>query len=757
MDQELLLVALRQQALYLPDAHPDRQIRPATAAFARQLSELGFALDEPLLHAVNGTDSRQRIEVLNALNTLLGTRHNWTAKVRQWNIPTGETRMDHLITWLANLFQTDGTRLACGHIIPEDTFPLERYTACPFCGTPFETSHFTFSGQGSKLQLLRLWGDAELTAHLEALLCSPVPLDATQQDSLRVLLRHLPIPAVEVGMKETLVAVVSELVEQGRGDEAGQLFRSPVDVMRYLWFQKTGDAQIVDVRTLRRNQQRAYAGWYGGMEQAAQKLSEYDAQLRLKYSRRECKMVARWLNDLPMAVEQMCEAMHPRRRMWVRFIRALRLTEYAKRQEMTHLRELLDRFYRQDYAVWAGRVEAGRLQNDESLALQLLSQRPGLFARSLFAAMLRFGPEGPLRAFSAVAGQLPRRLLVTLGQYAGLYFQPDGPRSIRPRGGAQVLVKPNRLLHRYTAAERAAMVADVKRIYLDEMRRYFASLLPSPSTIHDTSSTLHDSPSTIYIDPRLFDIPLPIGDRATTVQDTSAALQGTRFPVEGDSVRLFLHWGVGLPAQHLDMDLSAYLIGGDQQATCSYFSLTTPGAQHSGDIQQIPDQVGTAEYIELNLPELEASGTELVVFTCNAYTGGNLEPNLRVGWMNSRYPMKIDEKTGVAYDPSTVQHAVRITEANLAKGLIFGVLSVAEREITWLEMPFDGQTVLSVSPENIRAYLNRLRQKLKIGDLLQLKAEAQHLQRVDEASQADEVYDYQWALDTARVSALLLG
>ena len=45
---------------------------------------------------------------------------------------------------------------------------------------------------------------------------------------------------------------------------------------------------------------------------------------------------------------------------------------------------------------------------------------------------------------------------------------------------------------------------------------------------------------TIFIDPALYNIPVSVGDRSTTIQDTSCALMGTRFPVEGDAVRLFL-------------------------------------------------------------------------------------------------------------------------------------------------------------------------------------------------------------------------
>ena len=124
--------------------------------------------------------------------------------------------------------------------------------------------------------------------------------------------------------------------------------------------------------------------------------------------------------------------------------------------------------------------------------------------------------------------------------------------------------------------------------------------------------------------------------------------------------------------------------------------------------------------------------------------------------MDSRYPMQVSNETGVAYDPSTVSHFVRISESNLSKGLVFGVLDVKAREITWLEQAFDGQTILYLNLSILNTYLRRLRAKPSIGQLLRLKAEAQGLTEVSEPDKADEAYTYQWALDAAAVSRLLL-
>ena len=174
---------------------------------------------------------------------------------------------------------------------------------------------------------------------------------------------------------------------------------------------------------------------------------------------------------------------------------------------------------------------------------------------------------------------------------------------------------------------------------------------------------------------------MAVGDRSSTIHDLTCALQGTRFAIEGNAVRLFMQWGKGLPAQNFDMDLSCAIAYDNKVDVCSYYQLTPTGAKHSGDIRRIPDKVGTAEYIELDIDTLRDAGARYVVFTCNAYSAGALVPNLVVGWMNSEYPMTVSDETGVAYDPSTVQHQVRVPEDNLSKGLVFGALDVAKREI----------------------------------------------------------------------------
>ena len=746
-EQVLQKVALRYRAIFLPVEHdgltgPYEPTVPVMA-FVKRLQENGYSVSEELLHALGMVPAKKLGDITQLINETFRIDLNWAPLVKGWDVPTGETRMDHLITFLANLFGgvasgLKGTTLPCGHFIPEGTFPLERYNGCPFCGTQFSTTNFVYHGQASKLKELRLFTMSDMEQLFHSLLSSPTPLDATQLDSLELLLQEFEVPKeVEITMKETAMVVVLAHPEMGF-----KLLKTPTDVLRLFWYEKTGLVKIIEPKLLVTNAHKSGRHRWMPASQSKELAEKKRQELKLKYDRKHCRLAAEWLNAVPMTAQQAAENMNPKRGMWVRMIHALRLGEYSRRKGFEPLAKILDVFYKQDYETWAGKLDQAQRENRADEVLSMLKSRPGLFARCLFSTMLRFGKDKTLEAFKSVTDELSARLVLSLGNAADSWFNAENTRVAMPITGGTYPVQPHPLLWVYTEEERKAMAQAVNDLYADTMRSRFAQIKTESKTI--------------YIDPKLYDIPVSVGDRSTTIQDTSCALQGTRFSVEGEAVRLFMHWGKGLPAQHLDMDLScAVALNNNLVFECAYFNLTAPGAKHSGDIIHIPDQVGAAEYIELSLPELDKAGAKYVTFTCNAYSNGNLSPNLMVGWMNSAYPMTISNETGVAYDPSTVQHMVRISEANLAKGLVFGVLDVAAREIYWLEMPFSGQTIQDLDMKTMEALLNRLKNKLSIGQLLDLKREAQKINLVETPEEADEVYTYEWALNPAEVSILL--
>lgn len=743
-NSKLQLVALRQKAVWIPeDAITDpeeKELSGATSTLAANFAKLGFGVSEKLLRTLNRVRPTFQADLLEQLKQVTGVNKNWTPLVKGWDVPTGESLVDHIMTFFANIFGARGIRLQCGHIIPPGTFPLERYNGCPFCGTPFEFGEIENYGQGSKLKVLELWTEKELNQFFRDLLLSKTALDATQIDSLKILLTELPLPEVSIGMKETSMTVIDTLIAKEETEKVRRFLTSPTDLLRYLWYKHTGFLQVIEPKTIikRKKNNSRHVTFF--LDQSGQAKLEAKTALKLKYSRKESIVYARLLNEMELPVEKMCEMMHPKRGMWIRFIRALRLAEYSKRPGFEKLKELLDVFYQQKYSVWQGRVEHFRLRSDAENTMKLLKQRPGLFARSLFANMLWFGLEPALTAFEEILDKVPVRLVLTLAMYADLYFDKENSRTVKPLGGVSKNIPANKLLSLYNEEQLEGMKNALTKLCMDMMKKRFAAI---------------ENPNrTIYIDSLLFKMPLAIGDRSENVQDLPSSLTGTRFPVEGDTIRLFMQWGTGLAAQHLDMDLSCSVAYEEKMDFCSYSNLVTKGCKHSGDIREIPEKLGTAEYIEINLDQLIEANALYVAFTCNAYSVGALTPNLVVGWMNSLHPMKISPATGVAYDPSCVQHQVRISQS-LTKGLVFGVLDVQKREIVWLEMPFAGQVVQELNVRGVRTLLKKLDSKFSIGYLLKVKAEAQGL-LLTETPDADENYDPKWAINTAAVTQLLV-
>jgi len=765
----LLKVALRQNALFVPDTMPSQKaIQPGTLELVAALRKHGFGLTENLLHAINGTTNEYRQSVVKVIKEVLHVKLNWAPLIKNWEVPTGEGFIDHLITAFYNqyphLIKSDDyfdylyeesykkenhkesftpkheRFLACGHYIPYGTFPLDRYNGCPFCGTPFELGEIEYQGQGSKLKILDLWREAEANTFFQNLLSSKTALDATQADSLKLLLPYFSVaPETRIGMKETLVLVVDSYIAQNKEAEAGACFSSPTDILRYLWYKRTGFLQIVEPKTIMKKDTKNNYHIVRSLDLSMTIKERAQKELKLKYSRQECARVARWLNALPLSAEKACEIMHPKREMWVRFIRALRLAEYSKKKGFEKLATLLDVFYNERYSVWQAELNAAYLNMDSEKAFSLLKQRPGVFARSLFACMLWLGADDTLSAFKEIIDQVPTRLLFTLNTYADLYFSKEGKRSVQTIMGTRVEIPKHPLVvESYNEEQLAEMKAKIEDLCLWTIQHQFAK----------EENTNHF----IYIDPQLYHIPLPIGDRSHNVHDFNATLMGTRFPLEGNEIRLFMQWGKDLPAQHLDMDLSCRIIYKDRKDICYFGQLTTLGCQHSGDIRSIPDKVGTAEYINIDVNTLRQHKAKYVTFVCNAYSCGALSPNLVVGWMDSKYKMKVSERTGVAYDPSAVIHQVRITQP-LQKGLLFGVLDVEAKEIIWMELPFQGQVAEALSISGVNALLEKLNSKFTIGNLLKLKAEAQGLQIENDPTLADEVYDMQWA-GQGRVSEL---
>ena len=302
--ENLQKVAFRKNGLLLAaEWIATKEAKPldqTTLALLANGSKLGYTFSEELLQNVNRLAPKHKLAILDWLKEIRGVDKNWTPLVKQWDIPTGESAIDHIVTWFANVFKTTkDTKLPCGHIIPEHTFPLERYNGCPFCGTPFVFEELHYSNPEGKLTVLTYWTENHLQNYMVDLLESPVALDATQAEDLKMLLQKYEVAnQANIKMKETLMLAADILIEQKRDNEAGQLFKQADDILRYLWYKHTGFLQVIRPKTIIARRQKNERTLYNNSQKNETVVAKYAAELKLKYSRAECRRYASWLNSL---------------------------------------------------------------------------------------------------------------------------------------------------------------------------------------------------------------------------------------------------------------------------------------------------------------------------------------------------------------------------------------------------------------------------------------------------------------------------
>ena len=57
--------------------------------------------------------------------------------------------------------------------------------------------------------------------------------------------------------------VIKLLVEQDKAGEAAKLLKTPTDILRYLWYEKTGYVQIIEPKTLVAHARKLYYHMWG--------------------------------------------------------------------------------------------------------------------------------------------------------------------------------------------------------------------------------------------------------------------------------------------------------------------------------------------------------------------------------------------------------------------------------------------------------------------------------------------------------------
>ncbi|MBD8841002.1 TerD family protein [Paenibacillus sp. CFBP 13594] len=502
------------------------------------------------------------------------------------------------------------------------------------------------------------------------------------------------LPA-EILFKENVGFVVSSLLkhEKANIDRIGPYFKTASDVLRLAVAWSDGDVSLATASRFR------------------------------KFKRRERRLLLGLLEQCGSITEDMLRY----KDRWIRLGEILHPSEYKLRYPRCE--EAFDILRNnKPYSTFNGSVElAFQYRNVWSL-IDLLSQRPGEFARRL-DHMLRMTEDEAyvLLAFGEVLEQVSTPVLLQVRQHFAQRNERQDLRVFFPKGNvAKAFAVPNEL-----PEIDEGTCQDVVQLCEQALVERFANLSPLGKT---------------YVDPQLHDYLVPFSQRSAS-KALHTIVRGSRVPMaEGDTIRFFNWWKEGdvdgKSTGRVDIDLSAVMYDKDWNYVehISYTNLRSSNykAVHSGDIVTAPN--GASEFIDLHIPSIVNYGGRYVVTTVHSFTSHPYcdLPECFVGWMMRKKP-----GSGEIFEPSTVANKIDITaDTQIAIPVI---MDLVERTVIWTDLALtrypDYYNNVEGNQKGIVLMgkaLTTLR-KPDLHDLFMLHAKARG-ELVDTIDQADTIY-----------------
>ncbi|APO43040.1 cytoplasmic protein [Paenibacillus xylanexedens] len=502
------------------------------------------------------------------------------------------------------------------------------------------------------------------------------------------------LPA-EIPFKENVGFVVASLLkhEKANIDRMGPYFKTASDVLRLAVAWSDGDVSLAMASPFR------------------------------KFKRRERRLLLGLLEQCGSITEDMLRY----KDRWIRLGEILHPSEYKLRYPQCEEAFAILR-NNKPYSTFNGSVElAFQYRNVWSL-IDLLSQRPGEFARRLDHLLRMTEDEAyVLLAFVEVLEQVSTPVLLQVRQHFAQRNEPQDLRVFFPKGNvAKAFAVPNELPEIDEAA-----CQNVVQLCEQALVERFAALAPLGKT---------------YVDPQLHDYLVPFSQRSAS-KALHTIVRGSRVPMaEGDTIRFFNWWKegdvVGKSTGRVDIDLSAVMYDKDWNYVehISYTNLRSSNykAVHSGDIVTAPN--GASEFIDLHIPSIVAYGGRYVVATLLSFTSHPYcdLPECFVGWMMRKKP-----GSGEIFEPSTVANKIDITaDTQIAIPVI---MDLVERNVIWTDLALTSHPDYYNNVEGnqkgivlMGKALTTLR-KPDLYDLFMLHAKARG-ELVDTKDQADTIY-----------------
>ena len=400
--------------------------------------------------------------------------------------------------------------------------------------------------------------------------------------------------------------------------------------------------------------------------------------------------------------------------LWLKAFEYLHVFEYPKYKKIYHFANLLRNYKNIGY-----NSELNKYKDNEEKLLDLLSIKPGVFARNLDMLLRNpnFNKENILASFKKIGNQVSNKVLVELYNFY-----------LNRNSSSTRLFKIVGEYVSYTEIEDNRANLDEKTIRL---------VLATIEEILSSSFNNLPKLDKVYLDPNLKYLPVPSNNRNTSFSFNNY-IYGQQIKLETEKfIRIFTNWH-NIKNERVDVDLAVEIFDANLKYITSLAWHNMSGgkfieAYHSGDLVTAPGENGASEFVDLNLEKAKKGGVKYLIATNTIYTGQSFaEVKPYCGVMFTENRLK-----GI-FNPKAVKIKSILTHqsANMVAGFI---IDIENMSLIWLDTPVDfSYYSTSATNLNVKFILNdTLKNKMNLYDFYLLHKG--HIEFVDDISKANNI------------------
>lgn len=407
---------------------------------------------------------------------------------------------------------------------------------------------------------------------------------------------------------------------------------------------------------------------------------------------------------------------------WLRLGEVLHVGEYKTRFPKSFSAFVILRNDVDNIKTFESKVESALNDNDLTKGLELLSKRPGVFARKLDYLLRTFNQETVLREFRKIAKNVSRKVLWELYNHF-LKRDTAAPRSIMLKGKSS----KKKMLPELPPMNKI-LINRIQNTILDCLGDQFASM---------------EKMGSVFIDEKLKKIPLPTAMRSINTA-VKTYVRGTRVPFNETAkvIRPYIHWF----DQHGDEDLDLSVLFFDKNLGyvehISYTNLKSSylNSCHSGDVRR--RQGACAEYVDIDIKTCLKGGVRFALVQVHNFQNRPMHTmkDCVFGLMERQHP-----ESNPIFVPKTITNAVAV--ANESSTVFIAILDLETKEYIWLDCEAQSRGLANLESTSKLAFqlvkdaINNT--GLSVYDLLYLHATNRGV-LVDESQKdkADTVFEY---------------